>query len=368
MITRRPRFALITSVLILALLTTPLLSMRISNPGNQDLPPGNPTMQAQRLIDDTFHGGTDTAQLVVSGHRLGSSRQQLMHLGKTGQRAAGGASGAVSVDIAGNGNTAVVNIPIPTGGLARQDHNVEVLRSTLKPATQRAIPGATALLTGNDASNVDFNHQMAMMTPIVIAFVLTLAFLLLISSFRSPRLAISVILLNLLSVGAAFGVLTEQFQVHWAEQLFGLRSFGAIVDWLPLFAFVVLFGLSMDYTVLILERASEARKRGASAGEAAAEALGATGSTVTSAALVMVAVFAAFSTVPLISFKQLGIGLAAAIAIDATIVRGIALPAVLTLLGDRGLPKARRARIRQDRESQAWDHRSRAVALETISE
>ncbi len=173
----------------------------------------------------------------------------------------------------------------------------------------------------------------------------------------------AVIGLNLLSVGGAFGVLTELFQSHWAESLLGLRSFGAIVDWLPLFAFVVLFGLSMDYTVLILERASEARRRGASARQAAAEALGATGSTVTSAALVMVAVFATFATVPMVSFKQLGIGLAAAIAVDATIVRGIALPAMLVLLGDRGLRPVRHLQGRR-----AWDHRSDAVVLEANHE
>jgi uncharacterized membrane protein YdfJ with MMPL/SSD domain len=342
--------------------------MRITNPGSQDLPPTNPTVQAQRLIDSTFHGGTDTAQLVVDGSHLQSHRAQLVDLGREGQRATGGAAGAVTVDVATSGTTAVVNIPVPSGGLNQQDHNVQVLRSELKPATKHAIPGASALLTGDDASNVDFNNQMATMTPIVIAFVLALAFVLLVGSFRSVRLAIAVVLLNLLSVGAAFGFLTMLFQGHAAEQLFGLRSFGAIVDWLPLFAFVVLFGLSMDYTVLILERASEARKRGASAAAAAAEALGATGSTVTSAALVMVAVFASFATVPLVSFKEMGLGLAAAIAIDATIVRGVALPAMLTVLGDRGLPRAKRARRHAEHESQTWDHRPRGVVLETIGE
>jgi uncharacterized membrane protein YdfJ with MMPL/SSD domain len=366
-VTKRPGFSAITAIVILTLLATPLLSMRLGNPGSQDLSPSNPTVKAQRLIDSSFDGGTDSAQLVVEGHNLNAHRTDLLRLGHDGRRAAGGADGQVSVDLARDGNTAVVNIPIPSGGLTQQDHNVQTLRSTLKPATKHLIPGATALITGDDASNVDFNHQMAVMIPIVIAFVLALAFLLLISTFRSAKLAIAVILLNLLSVGAAFGVLTELFQSHWAGQLLGLRSFGAIVDWLPLFAFVVLFGLSMDYTVLILERASEARRRGASAAAAAAEALGATGSTVTSAALVMVAVFTAFATVPLISFAQLGIGLAAAIAIDATIVRGIALPAVLTLLGDHGLPKAKHTRRSHD-QLQAWDHRGHAVALETVSD
>ncbi len=371
-VTGRPRFALVTAVALLALLATPLLSMHTGNPGSQDLPSSNPTVKAQHLIDQTYRGGNETAQLVVVGHHLDTAhaRHELSELGVRGQRVAGGSAGKVTVDVSHDAETAVVNIPVPSGNMNQRDHNVQVLRQILKPAATQALPGSTAQLTGTDASNVDFNHQMAVMTPLVIGFVLALAFLLLISSFRSPALAASVIGLNLLSVGAAFGVLTELFQAHWAEQLFGLRSFGAIVDWLPLFAFVVLFGLSMDYTVLILERASEARKRGASPRAAATEALGATGSTVTSAALVMVAVFAAFATVPLISFAQLGIGLAAAIAIDATIVRGVALPAVLTLLGNRGLAGVprQRARERADYDSQAWDHRNRANALDAISD
>src|SRR6202020_3596413 len=153
--------------------------------------------------------------------------------------------------------------------------------------------------------------------------------------------------------GAALVCVTVVFQHHWAQPLLVFQSFAAIVNWLPLFAFVVLFGLSMDYTVLIRERAAEARRHGASAREAAAEALGATGATVTSAAIVMIAVFSIFATLPLVSFKELGVGLAAAIAIDATIVRGIALPAVLTLLGDRGL---RAAPVRRPRRQRGGEH------------
>jgi RND superfamily putative drug exporter len=365
-VTARSRLSLLVALALLCTLATPLLSIRLGNPGNTDLPSGNPTVVAQRTIDRAFPGGNDIAQLVVSGHRLGTpdARARLGQLGREGQRVTGGAGGPVTVAVSRNGDTAVVGIPVPSGGNSVQDHNVDTLRAALKPATARALPGATAQLTGDDAGNVDFNHQMAVMTPLVIAFVLGLAFVLLVCAFRSPLLAVSVIGLNLVSVAGAFGVLTELFQHHWTEALFGLRSFGAIVDWLPLFAFVVLFGLSMDYTVLILERASEARRRGASAREAAAEALGATGSTVTSAALVMVSVFATFATMPLVSFKQLGIGLAAAVAIDATIVRGIALPALLALLGDRGLRSATHGR----REVRAWDHRSSEVVLDANGE
>jgi uncharacterized membrane protein YdfJ with MMPL/SSD domain len=360
-VTERPKLAIVLALALLAVLAAPLASIRISNPGSSDLPPHDATVVAQRTIDYGFPGGTDTAQLVVSGHDLGteSARTKLLAIGHDGQSAVSGAGGRVTVAVSHSGDTALVGIPVKSGGDSVQEHNVSVLRATLKPAAARALPAATAQLTGDDAENVDFNHEMSVMTPVVIAFVLGLAFLLILTSFDSPALALSVIGLNLASVGASFGILTALFQYHWAEALFGLRSVGAIVDWLPLFAFVVLFGLSMDYTVLILERASEARRRGMSAGAAAAEALRATRSTVTSAALVMVCVFASFATVPLVSFKQIGIGLAVAIALDATVVRTIALPALLTLLGDRGL----RAKRAAQREPRAWDHRSRAVVL-----
>jgi RND superfamily putative drug exporter len=258
-----------------------------------------------------------------------------------------------------DGQTAQLQIPMPESSLTVASHKVEKLRQELEPAVASAIPGAHADLTGDYAGNLDFTSRLSQVTPLVIAFVLGLAFILLIATFRSVRLAVSVIGLNLLSVGAAFGVLVAVFQHHWAQSLLGFQSDGAVVDWLPLFAFVVLFGLSMDYTVLMLERAREARLAGASAREAAATALGSTGGTVTSAALVMIAVFSVFATLPLLEFKQLGVGLAAAIAIDATIVRGLALPATLTLLGDRGLAPARAYRGR----ARGWDHGVNVAAI-----
>jgi uncharacterized membrane protein YdfJ with MMPL/SSD domain len=362
-ITARPRLSLTLALVVLAGLAAPIVSMHIVNPDLRDAPRSSAIRVAQRAVNDAFPGANDTAQLVVAGHRLGGERPQLLALGHRGRQMTGNAAGQVSVQVSRDGRTALVDIPVRSGDISVQRHTTGTLRSQLIPATERTLPGSTAQLTGNDASNVDFTNQMRTMTPLVIAFVLGLAFVLLVCSFRSPLLAVSVIGLNLLSVGAAFGVLTEVFQHHWAQSLLGFESFGGIVNWLPLFAFVVLFGLSMDYTVLILERAAEARRLGASAREAATEALAGTGATVTSAALVMVAVFAIFATLPLVSFKELGVGLAAAIALDATIVRGVALPAVLTLLGDRGLRPA--ATSRQDRDRR-WEHGQDAVALAGI--
>jgi uncharacterized membrane protein YdfJ with MMPL/SSD domain len=170
--------------------------------------------------------------------------------------------------------------------------------------------------------------------PIVFAFVLSLAFLLLLVTFRSIVIPIKAIVLNLLSVGASYGVLTWVFQDGHFEKLLSFKSNGGIVSWLPLFLFVVLFGLSMDYHVFILSRIREAVDRGMKTEEAVGYGIRATAGTVTSAAIVMVAVFAIFATLSALDFKQMGVGLSVAILIDATIVRAVLLPATMKLLGD----------------------------------
>ncbi len=354
-VTNHPRTALATAVVILAALAAPVISIQTAEPGQNDVSPNTPIRAAYTAIERAFPGSEDTADLVVSGHRLNTEHavSELRQIGRQGQQITGG-RGAVAIQTSRDGQTALLQIPMPESSLSVADHKVQTLRHDLEPAVASAIPGAHADLTGDYAGNLDFTSRLSNVTPLVIAFVLGLAFILLIATFRSVRLALSVIGLNLLSVGAAFGVLVAVFQHHWAQSLLGFQSDGAVVDWLPLFAFVVLFGLSMDYTVLMLERAREARLAGASAREAAAVALGSTGGTVTSAALVMIAVFSVFATLPLLEFKQLGVGLAAAIALDATIVRGLALPAMLTLLGDRGLAPARARASR--RRARGWDH------------
>ncbi|HTP17971.1 MAG TPA: MMPL family transporter [Solirubrobacteraceae bacterium] len=350
-VTNRPRVSLALALIVLGALAAPVISMRTGEPGENDVSANTPIRVAASAIERAFPGSSDTADLVVSGRGLHHAQAQLRKIGQQGRQITGG-RGPVATQVSRDGGTALLQIPIPESSLSVADRKVKTLRHELEPAVASEIPGAHADLTGDFAGNLDFTSRLSNVTPIVIAFVLGLAFMLMIATFRSVRLALSVIGLNLLSVGAAFGVLVAVFQHHWAQSLLGFQSDGAVVDWLPLFAFVVLFGLSMDYTVLVLERAREARLNGATAKQAAAEALGSTGGTVTSAALVMVAVFSVFATLPLLEFKQLGVGLAAAIALDATIVRGLALPATLTLLGDRGLAPARASRRRE----RGWDH------------
>ncbi|HEY2635775.1 MAG TPA: MMPL family transporter, partial [Solirubrobacteraceae bacterium] len=273
---------------------------------------------------------------------------RLAALGRRAVKVTGG-KGDISIRVAQDGRTAVVSVPMPDRGSAAGTRTVHGLRDRVAPTASRVAPGARALVAGDAAGNADFTHQLSKTTPIVIAFVLGLAFLLIVAAFRSPALAAAVMGLNLLSVGAAYGVLVAVFQHTWAEKALGFTSSGTITNWLPLFLFVILFGLSMDYTVLVLERIREARAAGRSAREAAAEGVAATAGTVTSAAIVMVAVFAVFATLRLLEFKQFGVGLAAAILIDATLVRGVALPAVVALLGERRWRVPRR-RARAARE------------------
>ena len=203
------------------------------------------------------------------------------------------------------------------------------------PETLGRVPGAETAVTGETAEDIDFTEQIRSSLPYVIAFVLVLAFCLLLVAFRSIVVPLKAVVLNLLSVAAAYGVLALVFQHHWAESILGFQSNDSIVAWLPLFLFVILFGLSMDYHVFILSRVREAVDRGVPTDLAVQQSVAATGSVVTAAALVMVCVFALFGTLSSLDLKQAGVGMATAILLDATLIRGVLLPASLKLLGER---------------------------------
>jgi RND superfamily putative drug exporter len=231
----------------------------------------------------------------------------------------------------------VADVEIPVvgdGNNAASNRALAALRDNLLPATVERLPNTTADVTGQTASSKDFNETMKSHAPIVFAFVLSAAFVLLLVTFRSLVIPIKAIVLNLLSVGAAYGVLVWIFQYGHFESFLDFRSTGSITSWMPLFLFVVLFGLSMDYHVFILSRIREAFDRGHPTEEAVALGIKGTAGVVTSAAVVMVSVFAIFATLSLLIFKQLGVGLAVAVLLDATLVRGVLLPATMKLLGD----------------------------------
>jgi uncharacterized membrane protein YdfJ with MMPL/SSD domain len=239
----------------------------------------------------------------------------------------------------------VETIELPSAGNgtdAASNRTLDRLRQDIVPSTIGKVDGVRADVTGAAAGSRDFNTSLKSHIPYVFMFVLSAAFILLLITFRSIVIPIKAILLNLLSVGAAYGVLVLVFQDGRGEKLLGFESNGAITPWLPLFLFVILFGLSMDYHVFILTRVREAYDSGMTTQEAVRHAIKSTAGTVTSAAIVMIAVFSIFGTTSSLELKQMGVGLAVAILLDATIIRGVLLPTTMTLLGDRNwwLPKS----------------------------
>lgn len=214
------------------------------------------------------------------------------------------------------------------------ERSLALLRGTLLPQDLDSIDSIEYAVSGDTASTVDYTNHVKEKLPLVIGFVLLLTFLVIMWTFRSVVIAGSAILLNLLSAGAAYGLLVIVFQHTWAEDLLGFESNGTVVAWLPLFLFVVLFGLSMDYHVFVVSRIKEAYRSGMSNREAVASGITRSAGVVTSAAIVMVGVFSIFGTLSFMEMKQLGIGLAVAILVDATIIRAVVLPSLMTLLGD----------------------------------
>jgi putative drug exporter of the RND superfamily len=233
------------------------------------------------------------------------------------------------------GTVADITVPIKGNGTDDESNaSLAVLRDEIVPTTVGALPDAEAGVTGLTAQWIDGANELKSHLLPVVAFVLVFAFLLMLVAFRSPVIAAKAIVLNLLSVGAAYGVLVLVFQHGVGKGLLGFSSTAGIEPVVPLLLFVILFGLSMDYHVFLLSRIREAVQRGASTDEAVSHGIKTTAGVVTSAAIVMVFVFGVFIALSLLFFKQFGVGLSVAILIDATIVRGILLPASMKLLGD----------------------------------
>ncbi len=358
-VTGSPRIALVVATLVLGALAAPALGMKLADTGIHSLPPEEPVVQAQQAIEQAFPGAPSSADLVVTGDRLGGDRARaaLADLGRAAERITG-SRGAVDVEVADDGRSALVSVPMPEAGTDEASAAVRDLRDALPRLVERVEPGATVLVGGEAAASLDFVDAMNRALPLVLGLVLGLACVLLLAVFRSPALVATVVGLNLLSIGAAYGVMTAVFQPTWAESLLGFTSTGTIVSWLPLITFVILFGLSMDYSILVLERIREERLAGQSPRDAAARGVAATAGTVTSAAVVMVAVFSIFAMLRLVDMKMMGVGLAAAILLDATIVRAVALPAAVTLLGERGfrVPRA------TARPVEAWEDQAAVPA------
>ena len=333
------------AVVALLALAAPALGIRLGEPAI-DAPKGLAVVQTANDIQHAFPQAPAPAQVVVTGADVTGPRMQAAIAALQGRAAAvkgaGEAVGAirepVTATVVGSGpaRALVVDVPLAGNGTnAASDDALQTLRTQILPATLGKVPGARIAVTGDTAQSYDFTRQLHTSTPIVLGLVALLAFVVLLMAFRSLAIPLVSILLNLLSVGAAYGLVTLIFQDGHLQGPLGFTSFGGIIAWVPLFMFVFLFGISMDYHVFILSRIRELRSRGAGPHEAVTGGIASSAGVVTSAALIMVAVFSIFATMPLIDLKILGIGTAAAVLIDATVVRGILVPAALALLGDR---------------------------------
>jgi putative drug exporter of the RND superfamily len=326
------------ATMALLAMAAPVLSLNLEDAGLHSLPPDVPAVHALADISLAFPGGPAPAEVVVTGSDLGGKQVTQAIAALHGQVAGthGTIREPISTAMFGHDQVLVISVPLAGNGTDATSNNALLtLRDHALPATLGKVPGISYAVTGLTAGNHDFDAQLAKTVPWVFAFVLGLAFLLLMVSFRSVYIPALSIVLNLLSVGAAYGLMVLIFQDGHLEGLLGFTAYGGITPWLPLFMFVLLFGLSMDYHVFILSRIRELRMAGAPARTAITDGIARSAGVVTSAAVIMVAVFSIFATLSLIEFKVFGVAMAVAVLIDATIVRGVLLPAGLALIGDR---------------------------------
>jgi RND superfamily putative drug exporter len=334
---RRPALAVVLSAGVLVVLTLPVLGLHTKLLSFTDLPKSLSIVKTYDTVQASFPGSQDPAHLVVKADDV-TTPQFAKAYAEFKKRAL--ATGVIHqpIRVAVNKAKTVARVDFPLAGEGQDATAIralETLRNDVIPPVLATLPpGTEQAVTGDTAVTQDFNQTMKSRAPIVFAFVLGFAFLLLLLTFRSIVIPVKAIILNLLSVGAAYGVLVWIFQDGHLQGLLGFHSNGAVVTWLPLFLFTVLFGLSMDYHVFILSRVKELVDQGMPTDEAVERGIRTTASTVTSAAAVMIAVFAIFASLRTLDIKQLGVGLAVAVLLDATLIRGVLLPSSMKLLGD----------------------------------
>jgi RND superfamily putative drug exporter len=334
---RHPIPAIILAATPLIALGLVSLTMKLAQPGPETFPESLPAVKTYKKLQEAFPGGEVPAEVVVKADDVTSPRIEEA-IGQLKWRALvyAGMREPITTDINDRHTIAVVSIPVPDKAA---DDKAKAALTSLR---DEVLPTSVGLLgddveygvTGWTAQSVDFSHLMRSKAPLVFGFVLTFAFILLLLTFRSIVIPIKAIVLNLLSVAAAYGVLVLIFQGGVGKDILGFTYEDGVVSFLPIFLFVILFGLSMDYHVFILSRVRESYDSGMKTEDAVAHGIKVTAGVVTSAAIVMVFVFSIFGTLSILFLKEFGVGLAAAILIDATIVRAVLLPATMKLLGD----------------------------------
>jgi uncharacterized membrane protein YdfJ with MMPL/SSD domain len=343
---RRPLLSAVLATGVLVALAIPAIGMDTGTPSTSaSLPQDEPVVQTFNHVREAFPSETSSLDVVIKGKDVTAPavRQSIKQLDKAAhERKALFPGEGYELDVSPDKTVATVSMEIAGDGTTEESNRaLDVMRQDLVPPTIGSVAGMDAYVGGGTAEDRDFNDTMKSNLPYVFGFVIAAAFLLLLVTFRSIVVPIKAIVLNLLSVAASYGVMVLVFQHGWGKGLLGFTETGPITSWVPLFMFVVLFGLSMDYHVFILSRVREAYDKGMSTEDAVSHAIKNTAGVVTSAAIVMVAVFSIFGSLSFIMFKQMGVGLAFAVLLDATLIRGVLLPASMKLLGDRNwwLPK-----------------------------
>ncbi len=334
---RRPLLSAVLAGGLLVALAAPALQLRMATPGPDTFPQSLDVVKTYNRMQEAFPGAALPASVVVKAPNVESPVVKDA-IDRLEQQALASGRMHEPITVAVNEDATVASITIPIDGNGTDDDSIAALtalREEIVPGTVGALPNVETGVTGLSAQWQDGSDHMKSTLPLVVAFVLLFAFALMLVAFRSIVVAAKAILLNLLSVAAAYGVLVIVFQYGFAKGLLGFSSTAGVDPVVPLLLFVILFGLSMDYHVLVLGRIRETFDRGASMDDAIAHGIKCTAGVVTSAAVVMVGVFSIFAALSMLMFKQFGVGLATAILIDATIVRAVLLPATMKLLGER---------------------------------
>jgi uncharacterized membrane protein YdfJ with MMPL/SSD domain len=329
----RPVVSIVLGAGLLLALAVPVLGLDTGSQGPSALPDRFESKRGYVLLNEEFPGrSTDPVEIAIAGDA--SLPQMRSGIGRLERElAAHPAFGDATVEASGGGE--VTRITVPIGGDPVEDRSIDAVRELRKELIPRAFAGVDAevLVTGDTAEELDYHDTVDAWIPRVLAFVLGLSFVLLTIAFRSIVVPLKAIVMNLLSVGAAYGLLVLVFQEGVGAELLGLTEAENIAAWVPLFLFSVLFGLSMDYQVFLLSRIRERYERTGDSDEAVEWGVGSTARIITGAALIIIAVFWGFAMGDLIMFQQMGFGVAVALLIDATIVRGVLVPAAMKLLG-----------------------------------
>ena len=331
-VVRRPVAALVGSVVVATALALPALGMTLHGATLETLPRDLPSVGTMREIAQEFPTEGTTVTVAAQGDDAAAALATLAE-----DATSDGDFGQVpeAVTTSSDGRTATLTLALPWDFAdERTATAIADLRERLAPQTLDAA-GVDWAVGGDAAANIDFDDHLTSWMPWVIGFVLVLTLVMMGVAFRSAPIALLSTGLNLISVGMAFGVMTLVFQHGWLEGLLDFTSPGFVIDWIPIFVLVVLVGLSMDYHVFVLSRVRELVDRGLPTSVAVERGIRDSASVVTSAAAVMVSVFAVFATLSMLEMKMMGVALAAAILIDATLIRLVMLPAALLLLGDR---------------------------------